>query len=245
MMEEQEGTIIHLIKNGKKGFFHALFSRFGIILILMLVQAFFLFGLLRWFADLLPHILGGSVFISILIVLYIINTDLDPTAKLTWLILIMPFPIFGGLLYLYTRSELGHRVLRKRTNDLNKMTQDEIKQSAEVMNHFMEEAPGPASLAKYIKSSGCFPVYENTRVTYFPLGENLFEEMIKQLEQAKEYIFMEYFIIDEGFMWGKILEVLERKAHEGVDVRVMYDGTCEFSTLPRDYPKRLRKVGIK
>ena len=53
---------------------------------------------------------------------------------------------------------------------------------------------------------------------------------------------MEYFIIDEGLMWGKILEVLARKALQGVDVRVMYDGTCEFSTLPRNYPRLLEKL---
>ena len=43
---------------------------------------------------------------------------------------------------------------------------------------------------------------------------------------------------------GRVLEVLARKAAEGVHVRVMYDGTCEFTTLPRDYPKRLERLGI-
>ena len=79
----------------------------------------------------------------------------------------------------------------------------------------------------------------------FPGGEAKFEELLRQLEKAEEYIFLEYFIIDEGLMWGKILEVLARKAAEGVDVRVMYDGTCEFATLPRDYPSRLEKLGIQ
>ena len=65
------------------------------------------------------------------------------------------------------------------------------------------------------------------------------------METAEHYIFLEYFIIDEGLMWGRILEVLARKAASGVDVRVMYDGTCEFSTLPRDYPKRLEALGIR
>lgn len=69
--------------------------------------------------------------------------------------------------------------------------------------------------------------------------------MLRQLEQAKHFIFLEYFIVDEGLMWGKVLEILARKAAEGVDVRVMYDGTCEFSTLPHDYPKRLKALGIK
>ncbi len=88
-------------------------------------------------------------------------------------------------------------------------------------------------------------MYENTAVTYFNGGEAKFEALLRQLETAREYIFLEYFIIDEGLMWGRILEVLVRKAAQGVNVRVMYDGTCEFSTLPRDYPKRLEALGIR
>ena len=72
-----------------------------------------------------------------------------------------------------------------------------------------------------------------------------FKELLKQLETAEKFIFLEYFIIEEGLMWGEILDMLAKKAAQGVDVRVMYDGTCEFSTLPRDYPKRLKKLGIK
>ena len=113
------------------------------------------------------------------------------------------------------------------------------------MDKLSEENGAVSSLARYIHRSGCYPVYDQTKITYFPMGENKFEEMLRQLEQAKHFIFMEYFIVDEGIMWGRILEILAKKASEGVDVRVMYDGTCEFSTLSRDYPKRLKKLGIK
>ncbi len=67
----------------------------------------------------------------------------------------------------------------------------------------------------------------------------------KALEQAEHFIFLEYFIIDEGLMWGEVLEILARKAKEGVDVRLMYDGTCEFVLLPHKYLKLLRELGIK
>lgn len=69
--------------------------------------------------------------------------------------------------------------------------------------------------------------------------------MLIQLKQAKHFIFMEYFIVKEGHMWGKVLEILAKKAAEGVDVRIMYDGSCEFALLPHYYPKRLGKLGIK
>ena len=73
----------------------------------------------------------------------------------------------------------------------------------------------------------------------------MFPQLLQELEQAKEFIFLEYFIVEEGLMWGRILEILARKAKEGVDVRVMYDGTCEFSSLTHDYSKRLQKLGIQ
>ena len=96
-----------------------------------------------------------------------------------------------------------------------------------------------------MKRSGCHPVYKNTSVTYFPLGEDKFRELLIRLEQAESFIFLEYFILDEGTMWGEILEILARKAAEGVDVRLMYDGTCELALLPLDYPKRIEKLGIR
>ena len=64
-------------------------------------------------------------------------------------------------------------------------------------------------------------------------------------EKVRSFIFLEYFIIEEGYMWGRILDILSRKAKEGVDVRVMYDGLCELALLPHDYPKMLQKLGIK
>ena len=72
----------------------------------------------------------------------------------------------------------------------------------------------------------------------------MFDRLLDELEQAKEFIFLEYFIVEEGKMWGEILEILARKAAQGVDVRVLYDGFCEFVLLPRDYPQLLKQLGI-
>ena len=91
----------------------------------------------------------------------------------------------------------------------------------------------------------CYPVYDRTEVTYFPSGEETFKAMLRELEKAEKFIFLEFFIVSEGMMWGKVLEILARKAKEGVEVRLMYDGTCEFTTLPHNYPKMLGELGIQ
>ncbi|MCM1113244.1 MAG: cardiolipin synthase [Muribaculum sp.] len=242
--EVRESEGLSLLKKGQKGIVHAIFSRMGIMFVLLVLQVMFLFSVFRWFEEFLPHILGGTVLFTVIMVLYLLNSRMDPTAKITWLVVIMLLPVFGALFYWYTRSDLGHKAMKKRMTQLISETKDLVPQSQETLEKLKARDPGAASLARYInRSSG--PVYENTTVTYFPLGEDKFAEMLRQLEQAKEFIFLEYFIIDEGMMWGKILEILARKAGEGVDVRVMYDGMCEFVLLPHDYPKRLKKLGIK
>ena len=243
--ETEENVGLRLLKNGQKGIIHAIFSRLGIIVLLLLVQVFFLFSVFTWFGDLVPHFWGGTIAFSACIVLYLINSSIDPTAKITWLIIIMLMPVFGALLFWFTQSEVGHRALKSRVDQLIQQTNTLVPQDPDTLEHLKEEAPGAAGLAAYINRTGCHPVYENTSVTYFPMGEDKWAEMLRQLEQAQHFIYMEYFIVDEGLMWGKILEILARKAKEGVDVRVLYDGTCEFTTLPHDYPKRLQELGIQ
>lgn len=235
---------LSLLKKGQKGLVHAVFSRLGLIVLLFALQLMVLFSMFQWFEEFLPHILGGTALFTAFMVLYLLNGRLDPTAKLTWLIVIMLLPVFGALLYWYTQSDIGHRALKERFRQLTEQTRSSIPQSESVQESLTAEDPGAASLARYIRRSGCFPVYQDTAVTFFPMGEAKWAEMLRQLEQARQFIFLEYFIVDEGLMWGRILEILARKAAEGVDVRVMYDGTCEFSTLPHDYPKRLKQLGI-
>lgn len=245
MKDDSKGTGLRLLEKGKQGIFRMIFSRSGLILVLLSVQVLFLFTIFRWFEEFLPHIYGGVVIFTVFMVLYLLNSPMDPTSKITWLVVVMLLPVFGALLFLYTQKNIGHRALKKRYAQLNSETEYSLPQDPESEKALQQADPGAAALSRYVGHSGCYPVYSHTAVTYFPLGEDKFREMLIQLERAEHFIFLEYFIVDEGRMWGEILEILARKAKEGVDVRMLYDGTCEFSTLPHDYPKRLQKLGIK
>ena len=245
MKEDSKEVGLRLLKKGKQGIFRMIFSRSGLILVLLVVQVLFLFSIFHWFEEFLPHIYGGVVIFTVFMVLYLLNSSMDPTAKITWLVVVMLLPVFGALLFLYTQKNIGHRALRDHYAQLNKETEKSLTQNPETEKALRQSDPGAAALARYVGRSGCYPVYDHTSVAYFPLGEDKFKEMLIQLEKAEKFIFLEYFIVNEGEMWGKILEILVQKAKEGVDVRMLYDGTCELSTLPHDYPKRLQKLGIK
>ena len=237
---------IRLLRKGQKGLIHAIFSRFGLVLVLLVLQFGALFSLMRWFSNLLPHYLGGTLLVTAAMMVYLLNQDMNNSVRIPWLVVTALAPVLGVLLFCYTKEDVGHRMLKKRLLELEGQTRGQLAQDKKASTALDADCPGAASLAQYLRGrGGGFPVYENTQVTYFPSGEAKFAALLPQLESATQYIFLEYFIIDEGLMWGRILEILARKAAQGVDVRVMYDGTCEFSTLPRNYPRLLEKLNIQ
>ena len=242
---ESKNTGLRLIEKGKKGIIYTIFSRIGIMLLLMLLQVLVMVGVISRFNEVWPFattIVGAFV---VIMVIYLLNSRMDSAAKLTWLLVIMAAPVFGAPLFWYTQTEWGHRMEKAKLEKLIKETRTAIVQDKKLLQKISEESPETVALGNYLSHSGCFPIYEQTKVTYFSSGEEKFAELLEQLKKAKEFIFLEYFIVEEGVMWGSVLEILAQKASEGVEVRVMYDGMCEFTLLPHDYPKRLAKLGIK
>lgn len=243
--DNNESKGLLLLKKGQKGLVHALFSRLGLFVLMLLLEVALLVTMFQALGRFLPLFYGGTTIFVVIMVVYLLNTEIDPTAKITWLVFIMLFHVFGAMLFWFTQSEVGHRALKFRIEELIRMSKDTLGQEPSAFDSLHKENPGAASLINYINRNGCHPVYDDTQVTYFPNGQAKWEELLRQLEKAEKYVFLEYFIIDEGLMWGKVLELLARKAKEGVDVRVLYDGTNEFSTLPHSYQKQLRNLGIQ
>ena len=237
--------VYRLAKPRKKGLFGLLFSRFFLIVLLLLVQIFLIISFYTWLKNLLPFFSVITTLFTIGGVIYLFNCDMDSSAKLTWMLVFSLAPITGAALLAFTQTNLGHRTIQKRVAELIQGTKKAVPQSAETLKKLEGDPCATDDLVAYMNRSGCFPVCENTEVTYFPQGEDKFAAMLEELRKAEKFIFMEYFILNEGYMWGEILRILEEKAKAGVDVRVMYDGMLEISTLPTNYCKLLEERGIK
>ena len=167
----------------------------GLILLLLALQIFLVFSIFYWFESFLPHVFGVVVLFTTVMSLYLLNSGIDPTAKITWLVVILLFQPFGALLYVYTQSDIGHRALKFRLSQLIDQTRGSIPQSEQVLEDFRTENPGGAQLAHYLQRSGCYPVYDRTAVTYFPSGEAKFAELLRQLERE--------FVTDDHRLWPK------------------------------------------
>lgn len=240
-----DNDTITLGEKKKSGLLRILFSRTGIVALLLLCQVLLLFSAYRWFAEYFDRFWIAQVIFSVAMILYLFNCNMDSTAKLTWLFLIMLFPIPATVFLWITQKDIGHTITKNRVKQLLGESRNKIVQDPTVVAKSEIIESGTDDLSHYLCRSGSFPIYENTQTTYFPLGEKKFEAMLEELKKAEKFIFMEYFIIDEGYMWGSILKILADKAAQGVDVRVLYDGMCEISLLPHDYPKRMGNLGIK
>ena len=226
-----------LLQLSKKSLLGLIFSRTTIVVLLLILNFCLLFSFLLGLLEGLPAYFGSMVVFTALVLLYVLNTDANPSVKLSWCILIGILPIFGTALYFYVKSDLGHRVVKGIVNA-------SVEESLEHLQ--APESPAdPPDIAHYLNRTAHAQCYTNSTVRYFPLGELAFEEMLRQMEKAEKYIFLEYFIIEPGQMWNRMLDVLCRKAREGVEIRVLYDGTCSITTLPANYPKQLEALGIR
>ena len=243
-MENNE-NIIRLLPRRKKGLLKIVFSRFFVIFLLILIQFALTLEFTTWLYTQFRIIYAVYRIFAFFMIFYLFRCEMDSTAKLTWLLIIAVAPITGSMLLIYTQHEFGHNLIRKRSLELTEATRNMLPYQPDVMNDEQIQRSGTDDLCRYLSRTGCFPVYSGTDVTYFPCGEKKFEALLEELEKAQKFIYMEYFIIDEGYMWGRVLSILAEKVRQGVEVRVMYDGMCEITTLSHDYPKRMAELGIK
>ena len=204
----------HLHEKSKRGFLHFLFGRSTLILLLLAAQVFLLIGLFaRW--QFSAYAYGLSYVLSAFMAVYLLNRPMNATSRQTWLILILLLPVLGTLLYIYVDMDIGHRLVRGRLEQIGKETDGLLPRQERLMEAVRIAEPELHSLANYTLRVGGFPIYTDTHVDYFPQGEDKFPALLEALERAEKFIFMEYFIIDEGYMWGSVLEILARKARRG------------------------------
>ena len=234
-----------VIQKGRKGAMRVIYGRTAIIVVSFLAQIILIANVVNFFRPYIPMFFGGYMVLGLGIVLLILNKETIPETKLMWTVITMLLPLVGAALYVYVEMQPGYRLLAKRLKDIYKQTEAFVQQDEAVLDALEQKDIGTAQLARYVHKNGNFATYQNTEVTFFPLGEDKFAAMLTELEQAEQFIFMEYFILKEGYMWEKILEILERKVQAGVEVRVMYDGTCAMFDLPYRYPEELKAKGMQ
>ena len=228
-----------------KKIFKILFSRLFFGAIFIILQVGVMVAALYYFRDTYAQVQTFFTALSIITVLYIINQDGSSAFKIAWILPIVFLPLFGIPLYiLFGKKRIPERKLERVSGMY-------LRYKAAMAPLLSESGDEPAMdedarlQSAYLEKCASSPRFTQTETTYYPLGDVMFPAMLEELEKAEKYIFMEFFIIEPGIMWDSILDVLRRKAAQGLDVRLIYDDMACIMRLPRDYAERMESVGIR
>lgn len=233
------------VKKAVKRVNYTLFSRMALTILLLVVQIVLLVVAVLYFSSYLPIFYVLCFALSILVVLLIVNKQDNPAYKLALVVPILLSPIFGGLFYLiFGRKHVSQKRLRQ-LQEWSLVSAHMLPAASEIQDVMDHLDPVAAPQIRYLQHCCGWPAFTHTHTAYYSPGEKFFEALKESLRSAKHFIFLEYFIIEEGKMWNEILEILQKKVKEGVEIRVLYDDIGCSLVLPLKYDERLRHMGIQ
>lgn len=215
-----------------------------LIIVLVLIQLALLFVIYTKFKSYLKYFTPAMTIITIAMITHIIDKDMNPAFKISWMAPISVFPAFGTMLYLFLHTFPGNKLGINSLKENIKKTKPYLFQNKDHLGEMEEYASEFKGLADYVHKMGPYPVYKNTKVDYYENTVEGFDAIFSAMRQAKEFIFAEYFILKPGKILDEFVSILEEKVKEGVEVRFMFDAISMFN-LPRNFEEDLRIKGIK
>lgn len=240
-MAKRENILVHSVS----GLLKFVFNRLFIVCILLILQFFLIFFMIWRFRQYFIYFYYVSLLLSFALTIIIINKRENPSYKIAWIVPIVFIPIFGVTLYFIFA---GNRMTSRQQKKLERITasmKESLSKSPDCSEVIDSLDPRARTYTSYISNHAFCPPYTGCSVKYFRLGDDLLPVLLAELEKAEKYIFLEYFIIAPGSMWNAILDVLKRKAQNGVDVRIIYDDIGTILLLPSNFAKKLRSYNIK
>ena len=223
-------------------FFNRIFNRVTITVVLVALQVLWLLWAFWSFTAGRVWLNGALKALSILIVLYLVRKDENSAYKIGWIVLIGLLPLLGGALYLAFGNKAPAKYLRERMQKVEQAHQTELAQP-EGQTDALDISS--RNLSRYVAKFGPYPAWRDTAAHYFSCGEEMYPQLLADLDKAEKFIFLEFFILRSGKMWDGVEQILRRKAAQGVDVRLIYDDFGSLLGLPSDFVIRMEKAHIR
>ena len=226
-------------------------SKFLLVCFLLLIEIAIIPAVFYWFffsvdtTWIFAVLCAAVVILDLAIALWIVNSNMNAEYKIAWLMPVLFLPPIGALLYLNLRRRpRPRRRLKQLAEKFAGMECLYVKKDGHVGTEYAGDGFA-ASCAEYVAQATGLPPTDCYEFEYFPSGESYCERLLEELEKAEKYIFLEYFILRPGKFWNSVLDILKRKAGEGVDVRVIYDDIGSMLKVPDNYAAELEKQGVK
>lgn len=227
-----------------KQFWRLITSRYFLCALVILLELILLISL-YWYACLkFAPLYIVATLLSISVFLYVINHYESPELKLPWLVIILAFGVVGAFLFLILTSNEHLRKTVREFDTSRARVAKLLPNNPAALEHIPQSDRDAHSQAHYLTESGGFGASIGNQTTYFATGEDFWQALLGDLEKAKKFILLEFFIVEPGEMWGAVAEILRRKADEGVEIYFMYDDFGCMNRLPIGFERSMRNIGV-
>ena len=221
-----------------------LFSRYAISAIMICLEVTVFVLLCVYAFPSLNYVAALCIVAALIALVSLINRDTNPEYKIPWAVIIIILPGLGPLMYLlFYKRRMSKKESKLLFDIFSRMKETESGECA--LDSLLEGSEVGGKARAIINDDPLATVYRDTSSRLYFAGEALFCDMEEDLRRAESYIFLEYFIIDQGALWDRIHGILREKAASGVDVRLLYDDIGCMKTLPHNYEQGLMREGIK
>ncbi len=210
----------------------------GLIILLqfaiLLSPYFLIFNGLRWYVVF-------AFIVSIITSIYVLSSNKNSQSKVVWILFLLLFNSFGYIVFFLSDERIFFRKQQKRYRLIYEKSynfQAESKPKKDLAPEFQKSI-------SLLENMGNFASYSNSKLDYYSSGTVTFDNILKEIEKAKSFIFIESFIISDGVLLKRLLNRLYKKAGEGVEIRIIYDDMGCHRTLSRKTKNQMMKNGIK
>jgi len=181
-----------------------------------------------------------SLILSLITCIYVLNTNKNSQSKPIWMIFLLLCFSFGYVFYFISDEKVFWARFKKRYTKILKNSQD-----IEPENYVKNINSPLKGDFEYLNSAGKFKTYQNCEAKYYSSGTKIFDDILEDVKRAKKFIFIEFFIVADGVLLGRLITALKQKVSEGVDVRIIYDDLGSHKCLKRKTKKLIKSLGIK
>ena len=214
----------------------------AVSILLEIVFLLFLFTKVSEYATIIDWV---TRIVAIFLVLGLYSMDKTSSMKMPWIILMLAFPILGVSLYLLVGLNGSTKKMRARYEEIDKKLLPYLPDNRQILEWMKKESPQAGAIASYLTNYSCYPVYQNTDVTYYDEAIKGLDAQLEDLSKAEKFIFMEYHAIEDEEAWQRIQTVLEDRVKAGVEVRIFYDDMGSIWFVNMDFATKLKSLGIK
>ncbi len=214
------------------------------VVALVAVQVLFIFELANWLSEATVYYYAIVEIASFLIILSLVNDNRSDSYKIAWISLVMLMPVSGHIMYLLWGEKRQSRREKEQYNTVYREYLEHCELQEGMVEEYEKTYPTQARMARYLENRH-FPLCRNNRVTYYPMGEDAFEAIFEDIAEARQYVFVNFFIVAEGRLFERMWELMRQKVQEGVEVLFLYDDFGTMFRTSEDTLEQMREQGIQ